>query len=169
MALFHKGQLIIYGNIGVCEVESIGRMTFFGDSAKEYYTLRPFFTKNNDRIYIPTDTEAFMRPVIEAEEAASYLNAMKAADVSIFCCKNQSLLMGHYQEMMQSHQLLDSMKLFKEICRKESMQKSKGRKLNAVDQHFYKLTDQLLSEEFALSLKESPRDASQRLHAAALA
>ena len=109
-----------------------------------------------------------MRPLISREEAVEYLETMKDADVIIFSGKGQVALTEHYQELMQSHRLLDNLKLFKEICRKESMQKSKGRKLNAVDQHFYKLTDQLLSEEFALSLRESPCDASKRLHAAAL-
>lgn len=169
MALFQNGQIIVYENVGVCRVENVGPMDFMGGKAREYYTLRPLFTSNNDRIYIPTSTEAFMRPVIGAEEAGDCLETMKNTDVTIFCCKNQSLLMEHYQELMQRHSIREHMKLFKEICQKEHLQKSKGRKLNAVDQHFYKLTEQLLSEELAVSLQQSPGDMRKKLRAAAAA
>lgn len=169
MARFQKGQLIVYGNIGVCEVEDIGPKRFAEMEAKEYYTLRPFFETGNDRHYVPTDTSAFLRPIMTPEEAASYLEEIKSLKVEIFSGKGQNGLVEHYQEMMKSHQLMDCMKLYKEICKKESLQKSKGRKLNAIDQHFYKLTEQLLSEELAVSLQQPPKDVRQKLYAAAAA
>lgn len=168
MANYSIGQVIVYGNLGVCRVENVGALSFCGEPAKEYYTLKPFFTQNGDRIYVPTNTTTTIRPVVTPGDAASCLTSMQSMDVEVFCSRNQSLLMDHYQALMQTNSLDAHLKLFKELCRKEKMQKTRGKKMNATDQHFYKLTEQLLSEEFALSLHESPMDVRQKLRAAAL-
>ena len=167
MARFQKGQLIVYGNAGVCEVEEVGMKRFAEMEPKEYYTLRPFFEDGNDRLYVPTGTSAFLRPIVAPEEAKTYLEELKTAEVEIFDGKGQTALAEHYQELMHEHSIGSYLKLFKEISKKESLQKSKGRKLNAVDQHFYKLAEQLLSEELAVSLGQSPSDVRKSLHAAA--
>ena len=168
MSFYQPGQFIMYGNFGVCEVKAIGPMSFSDSRPKEYYTLRPLYAGSNDRIYVPTSTDTFMRPILKPEEAVSSLESMKAADVSIFCSRNQAALMTHYQDMLHSNDLLDRMKLFKELSRKEALQKRHGKKLNATDMHFYKLTEQLISEEFALAMDETPAEMRTTLHRAAL-
>ena len=168
MALFHAGQIIVYGNLGVCKVEDISYMHFFEGAPREYYTLRPFFTKSNDKIYVPTSTGTFMRPILKPEEVTSSLAALKAVDVPLFCSRSQASMVLHYQDMMQHNELLERLRLFKELCQKEQMQKRKGRKLSPTEQHFYKLTEQLLSEEFALAMDETPAAMRTTLHRAAL-
>lgn len=168
MALFHPGQVIVYGNVGVCEVEGVRTMNLTGNISKEYYTLRPFFSQNSDRIYIPIDTGAYTRPVLSAEEAASALETLRTTDVKAFTARSSPLLAAHYQERMQSHALADHLTLYKEICQKEARQKECGRKLNSVDLHFYQQAEQLLSEEFAFSLHETPAEARKTLREAAL-
>lgn len=168
MALFQTGQIVIYRNIGVCRVEEVSKKSFADEPPKDYYTLCPIYAKGNDKIYVPADTKAFLRPITEPEQAASYLETLKTAEAPVFSCRNQTELVTHYQKMFQTNDLQEHLKLFKEICKKEQMQKSRGRKLSAVDQHFYQLTEQLLSEEFALSLRETPLEMREKLHAAAL-
>lgn len=168
MAVFQAGQNVIYRNIGVCEVEAVGAKSFCGEKPKEYYTLRLLYTKGNDRLYVPTSTDAFLRPITGPEQAESYLETLEASETPVFCSRNQPALVEHYQQMFQTNDLLDHLKLYKEICCKEQMQKSRGRKLNAVDQHFYHLPEQLLSEEFAVSLCSTPLEMRKKLRAAAL-
>ena len=158
----------MYGNLGVCEVEEVVAQQFFGNSPKEYYTLHPFFSKSSDKIYVPTSTDASLRPILRPEEARKYLDSLKTTEVPVFCSRSQPALTLHYQDMLQTHQPLEQLKLFKELCQKEQLQKRKGRKLSPTDMHFYKLTEQLLSEEFALSLQESPATMRTRMHHAAL-
>lgn len=169
MERFQKGQRIVYGNAGVCEVEEIGQKRFADMEAKEYYTLRPIFETGNDRLYVPTASDAALRLIVAPEEAESYLEEMKDLEVEVFNGKGQTALAEHYQELMQKHSIEGYLRLFKEICKKESLQKSKGRKLNAVDKHFYMLAEQLLSEELAVSLQQSPSDMRKTLRAAAAA
>lgn len=43
MSRFQAGALVVYGNLGVHEVEGIGLQNFCDEPAREYYTLRPYF------------------------------------------------------------------------------------------------------------------------------
>ena len=71
MSRFQAGALVVYGNLGVHEVEGVGLRRFCDEPAREYYTLRPYFSDSHDRSYIPTDKEAALRPVTPAQQAAS--------------------------------------------------------------------------------------------------
>ena len=44
MAQYQAGTLVVYGNLGVHEIEKVGPQSFCGEPAKDYYTLRPTFS-----------------------------------------------------------------------------------------------------------------------------
>lgn len=168
MALFKTGQIVVYRNIGVCRIADVGPMHFGDDAPKDYYTLQPLYAKGNDKIYVPADVRAVLRPMTDPETAASELKLLSELEAPVFSSRNQTELVAHYQQLFQTNDLTEHLILFKEICQKERLQKSKGRKLSAVDQHFYQLAEQLLSEEFSLALKVSPAEMRETLHTAAL-
>ena len=55
--MFEKGEYIVYGHNGICEVEDITHLNLSGvDKGKLYYVLAPL-TKKESRIYYPVDRE----------------------------------------------------------------------------------------------------------------
>ena len=78
MSRFQAGALVVYGNLGVHEVEAVGLRRFCDEPAREYYTLRPYFSDSHDRSYIPTEKEAALRPVTLPQQAAADLARIKA-------------------------------------------------------------------------------------------
>ena len=72
--MFQKGDLIVYGNTGVCRVEDIGPLKNMGDSKeiKDYYILSPVFSSGV--IYIPANTRVFMRPVLTKEQVDALID-----------------------------------------------------------------------------------------------
>ena len=83
MSRFQAGALVVYGNLGVHEVEGVGLRRFCDESAREYYTLRPYFSDSHDRSYIPTEKEAALRPVTPAQQAEADLARIKAEKLPI--------------------------------------------------------------------------------------
>ena len=71
MSQYQAGTLVVYGNLGVHEIEAVGPQSFCGEPAREYYTLRPYFSDSHDRSYIPTAKEGVLRPVSTPEQAAA--------------------------------------------------------------------------------------------------
>ena len=83
MSRFQAGALVVYGNLGVHEVEGVGLRQFGDESAREYYTLRPYFSDSHDRSYIPTEKEAALRPVTPAQQAEADLARIKEENLPI--------------------------------------------------------------------------------------
>ena len=55
--MFEKGEYIVYGHNGICEVEDITHLNLSGvDKGKLYYVLAPL-NKKESRIYYPVDRE----------------------------------------------------------------------------------------------------------------
>lgn len=130
MALFHPGQMLVYGNVGVCQVEAVGTPKFLRGESREYYTLTPVYSKHKEKIYLPTGTAAYLRPPVTPQQGAAYLAEMPALEVRTSRYLKQALLAQHYQELLQSHCVPDYLRLFKEISCKERQRKNSGKKLN---------------------------------------
>ena len=70
--MYEIGQLIVYGNEGVCRVEEIGTPKISGvDKHRDYYTLAPIYREG--KVFTPVDSKVFMRPVITREEALALI------------------------------------------------------------------------------------------------
>lgn len=66
--MFQPGDLIVYGNNGVCRVIKVGKPEVTVANGKRlYYTLQPLYS--TEIIYTPVDSGVFMRPVISRDEA----------------------------------------------------------------------------------------------------
>lgn len=79
---------------------------------------------------------------------------------------NQTMLAEHYQAMIHTNDFYEYLKLFKELYRKQNTQRGRGRKVNAMDSHFYQMVEHVLREELAAAFGESQVDANKQLIAA---
>lgn len=72
--MFEKGQYIIYGIRGVCEVMDITTVDRpGGPQGKLYYVLRPYYQKDS-KIVAPVDSEkTITRPLLTKEEATNLI------------------------------------------------------------------------------------------------
>lgn len=162
MSRFQAGALVVYGNLGVHEVEAVGLRRFCDEPAREYYTLRPYFSDSHDRSYIPTAKEGALRPVTPAQQAAADLERIKAEKLPI-PAGVQPALAEHYQALLHTNDFYQYLTLFKELGQKQTQQQSRGRKINAMDAYFYQMVERVLREELAVSFGESQQEAGRRL------
>ena len=162
MARFQVGTLVVYGNLGVHEVEGIGLRRFCDEPAREYYTLRPYFSDSHDRSYIPTAKEGTLRPVTPAQQAAADLARIKAEKLPV-PAGVQTALAEHYQGLLHTGDFYQYLTLFKELGQKQNQQQSRGRKINGMDAYFYQMVEHVLEEELAVSFGESRQEAGRRL------
>ena len=166
MAKYQAGTLVVYGNLGVHEIENVGPQSFCGEPAKDYYTLRPYFSDSHARSYIPTAKEEVLRPVSSAEQIAVDFEKIKSEELPAPASANQTVLAEHYQAMIHTNDFYEYLKLYKELYQKQAAQREKGRKVNAMDSHFYQMVEHVLREELAAAFHEAPEDAGKRLAAA---
>ena len=124
MSRFQAGALVVYGNLGVHEVEGVGLRRFCDESAREYYTLRPYFSDSHDRSYIPT-AKAGGAGGSPAQQAKADLARIKAEKLPI-PAGVQTALAEHYQALLHTNDFYQYLTLFKELGQKQTQQQNRG-------------------------------------------
>ncbi len=149
--MFQVGDLICYGNSGVCKVAEVGpRDTRGADPDKLYYTLQPLYS--SETIYIPVNTGVFMRPALSRDEAECLIDRIPAIRGDI--CNDRSLttLRSHYESCLQTHACEDLVQLIKGVWSKSRDAERSGKKPGQVDQRYKKRAEDLLHGELAAAL-----------------
>jgi len=164
--MFNIGDLIIYGNEGVCRVEAVGKPDNPGANRdKMYYTLAPVYQRG--KILTPVDTGVFIRPVITRGEALKIIEGIPFVHAEIFNERNLKSLTDHYRVKIQSNDCIELVKTIKSINMKRSAAVKCGKKLGVIDERFLKRAENMLYGELAVVLETTPegiRDAlSDRL------
>ncbi len=164
--MYAVGTSILCGRMGVCRVERIGAPPFEQDAGRPYYTLRARFSSSGELLYIPVDAENSMRPLIGSGEAHGYLDSLPGLEARAFHARRPADLTTHYQKLLATCRLEDSLVLLKELHCKQKELAARSKKLGQVDIRYQKLVERLVCEEFAAALGATPDSMKGRLYAA---
>lgn len=152
--MYSVGDTIVYGKEGVCTVTKIDSMNIAGiDKNKKYYYLAPLFSSGT--IYVPVDTNIFIRDVISKDKALNLIDNINDIEVTPFNCTNIRLIIEHYQEMIKNYECEDLIKLIKEIYHKKFILAEKGRHLGTVDEKYLYKAEQILYGELSVAIGKS--------------
>lgn len=155
---FKPGDLIMYGDTGVCRVEEISlRALPSGDEL--CYKLQPLY--QSCTIYTPAESESvFMRAVITREEAERMIDAIPDCEHDICELTSPRELSNRYDEIIACHDCGKLISLTMSIYDKKQLLITRKKKLSAVDEKYMKKAEELLFGELAAALgikKESVR------------
>ena len=149
--MFQKGELVIYGSIGICRVEEIGSPAACGIAeAKPHYTLAPLFLSGV--IYTPVDTQVFMRPILTREQAEQLIARIPEIPGESTIGQSTRTLGETYKSLLRTHRCEDLVRLMKTIAHKEKALLRRGKKLAKTDLEYSKTARELLHHEVALAL-----------------
>ncbi len=150
--MFQVGELILYGNTGVCRVEAIGQpgSASYADKNKDYYTLAPLH--GDGVIYVPVDTPVFMRPILSKEQALELIHCIPDIQAEPFTCRDQRALNEHYRHFFDSHRCEDLIHLIKDVYIKGQNLAQQGKKVGSTDQQYFRRATDLLHGELAVAL-----------------
>ena len=100
--MFSVGDKIIYGENGVCTVESIGPLSMAGASKdKLYYYLSPLI--GSGTYFAPVDSGAYMRPVMSRTEAEALIDSMPGIQPAICTDNRFNHVDAFYKELFKQH------------------------------------------------------------------
>lgn len=149
--MYKAGQLVVYNGEGVCRVEAVGIPKLTGMEAKcDYYTLRP--VGRNVTIYIPVDTNAYMRPVMTKTEARDFIRQMPQIEAFPMQGAGAWIQRDCYTAALQSHSCTELVRLLKTIYRKQNASETASRQLGRIDEEYRKRAEEILYTEFSAAL-----------------
>ena len=166
--MYQVGDYLVYGMEGVCRVEDVGRPKFTGvPRDRLYYTLAPI--GKTDFIYIPVDTQVYMRRPLSREAVLALLETIPDAPACDDLPADARLLAPYYQDVVASHDCGRLLQLYKTIWCKQQALAGSRRSLSVTDMRYWKQAENLLMGEIAFVLglpyAETVRSVRQRLDA----
>jgi len=101
--MFSAGDKIVYGETGVCNVDSIGPLNVKGVSAdKLYYYLSPI--TGSGSICCPVDSQVYMRPVISRDEALALIDSYPGIEPAVCIDNRFNHVEAFYKELFRRHE-----------------------------------------------------------------
>lgn len=149
--MFKIGELVVNGNRGVFQVETIGPLDMLHVSAdKMYYTLRSV-RGQEQTVYIPVNSQkSSLRKVISKEQTLDLiarLPMLNPLDV-----ENERGREQKYKESMEKHECEEWMKMVKTLYGRTQERRTRGKRVTSVDEKYMQIAKKCLIEEFAVSL-----------------
>lgn len=151
--LYNKGDLLQYGNNGVCKIEDIvWGMAGGYDKETQYYLMVPINNVNNT-IYLPVNNDkAKVRPVLSADEINRILAGIE--DMKEYVIVNEKQCEVIYKDAIYSLDCTHWFELLKTLCMRKTSRALQGKKITSTDERYYKNVSQRLQEELTVALGE---------------
>jgi len=147
--MFQKGEYIVYGNSGVCEVTEVGPMNMAGGKkGKLYYTLLPVYSSGS-RIYTPVDNEKIaMRNILSKEEAMKLIDDIP--EIEPLWVSDERKREELYSQRMKTCNFVEWVKVIKTLYLRRKSRLEGGKKLASVDERYLKMAEDSLYGELAI-------------------
>ncbi len=147
---FSIGELILYGETGVCRVTDIVEKPFLG-VVQSCYQLQPMY--QSCAIFTPVNnSNVYMRPIITREQAQSLIDSIPNIAPEVVSASTPRQLTDKYNEIIKLHDCEKLVALTKLINEKRQKAIASKKKLSAIDERFYKKAEELLLGELAAAL-----------------
>ena len=150
-AKFKIGDLIIYGNNGVCKILDCGKLDSLSASKdKIYYTIEPYYVAGT-KIYTPVDNDkVIMRPVMTKDEAMALIDEIDK--IEALWITDEKRRENEYKETIKKCDCIELVKIIKTIYLRKQSRLAEGKKITAGDEKYFKIAEENLYGELAISL-----------------
>lgn len=155
--MFEIGELVVYGNRGVFQVNAIGQVNMGqAGNDKNYYTLTALHG-NRQTVYIPVDSvRCPLRKIITKEETLELIDRIPV--MHILQIENEKIREQRYKESMDKHACEEWMMMLKTIYGRMQERRSRGKRPTSMDERYMQVVKRCLLEEFAASLSVSKEE-----------
>lgn len=155
--MYQIGDLILYANMGVCEVVDILPQKLPGETQEQlYYTLSPLYQECVIRTPV-NNQKVFMRPVISKDEAEKLIAMIPQIQAEPYHMKKAGQLADHYAQSLNTHDCVDLIELTMSLYAKKQEAEEQKKKFSVIDERYMKRAEELLFGELAVAL-EIPKD-----------
>lgn len=150
--MFERGDYIIYGTSGVCQVEDITTMNMQGiPRDRLYYVLNPSSQKGG-RIYTPVDNQkTLMRRILTQEEAAHLIDTIP--EIEELWISNEKLREEKYKECMRSGDCRQWVRIIKTLYLRKLERSAQGKKITSTDEKYLRMAEDYLYSELEIPLE----------------
>lgn len=155
--MYKIGELVVYGTYGVCEISNIGSIDLpMIDKTKQYYTLTPYY-KREDVVYASVENDStIMRSVITKEDANALIKQIP--DIKETVISNEKERENTYKTTIRTCDVTQLIGIIKTISRRKNERLINGKKVTVLDERYLKQASEQLYGELAVALDMDKAD-----------
>ena len=158
--MLEKGDYVVYGTKGVCQVEEITELDMKGTAeGRLYYVRRRCFQKGST-IFTPVDNEkTAIRAVMSRKEADALVDGL--AGIETLKESSDKEREKQYREAIRSTDPRQWVQIIKTSYLRGQERKVQGKKVTTVDERYFHAAEEQLHEELSIALgvpKEEIKD-----------
>ena len=150
--MFQKGEFVIYGSKGVCEITDISTIDISGmNREKLYYFLRPVNDRDG-KIFIPVDSDKIqIRRILTKEEAQKLVESIP--QIGYLGIEDEKQREACYRQAVNDCDCREWVRVLKTLCRRNRERTARGKKETAMDKKYFRIAQDNLYTELSVSLK----------------
>ena len=146
--MYQIGELVQYGNSGVCKIEEIVQGVPGLQKDIQCYLLIPVNGRDG-KIYSPVDSgKVKMRRILSSEEVKELMG--KVPQMEELTILNEKQCESIYKEELYSVDCYRWLGLLKTLYARKAARLSAGKKVTATDERYLKSVEDRLKEEFSI-------------------
>lgn len=148
--MYNVGDVIVYGEHGVCHVTACGPLRLGESNRRIYYTLHPYYQPELV-IYAPTDSDrVVIRDPLTQEQARQLVEELpEIPPLDIPDEKNREVLFNRIQHDCDCHSLVS---LIKALYLRREQRQQHGKHATSVDERYFRTAEEQLYGELAFAL-----------------
>lgn len=100
--MYQLDEKVVYANYGVCIVSQVDAPLTFGGQERSYYVLTPT-RKHGSTVYVPTDHEELMRPVMSRSDALNLIDSLDTIQLDDYKDNNSRAVEDHFRQILRSN------------------------------------------------------------------
>lgn len=159
--MFEVGDYIICGSNGVCKVQEIGNNVPGAQEGRVYYTLASVYQKGMV-VYTPVDNKkVVMRPVLSKAEAEELIAGIK--DIDMLWINDDKKREEAYKDALRSCDCKQLIGIIKNLYNRKQERIAAGKKNITNDEKYFKIAEDVLYEELAISLDISKEEVKRHI------
>ena len=149
--MFGKGEFIVYGNTGVCQVMDVTTLDMKGISKDRlYYILNPV-RERESKIFAPVEgNKTVARAVLTRDEAEALIDDIP--EIEELWVGSDKLREEKYKETLRSCQCRAWISIIKTLYLRGQERQAQGKKATAMDEKYLRLARENLYSELSLVL-----------------
>ena len=150
---FSKGETVVYGGSGVCEIDDIKDVRFYHERPQKYYILKPLFVNQAQVVYVPYNNEkltAKLKPVITKKEALELIHNID--DNNVEWVEDRNARKELFNGLLSSGDRKDIIDLISTISARRKQLEDEGKSLNQQDEKILTDAQRRMDAEFAVAL-----------------
>ncbi len=150
--MFAKGEYVVYGSKGVCQIEEISPIDIPGvDKDRTYYIMRPVYNSKGT-VYLPIDSnKAVIRRIMTRLEVQSLLDEIPR--IGLLTVTEEKKREECYKEALKTCSAQAWISIIKTLRTRRAERLASGKKSTALDERYLKAAEHELYGELSLILE----------------